>query len=92
MDFFFFFNSELDGLCPRPSIYYMNLIRIICNFLVYFYLHLFLFLYFHIDIVHECIVLRCIVKNKLTLSLTVTQVNLGFGRNLFIEMRQLFLF
>ena len=44
-------------------IYYMNYslfsgLFFICNY--------FCFCIFHIDIVHECIVLRCIVKNKRT--------------------------
>ena len=35
-----------------------------------FFIFHFIFIYFHIDIVYECIVLRCIVENKLTYLLT----------------------
>ena len=46
----------------------MNLYVLFAIVWFIFYLHLFLFLFFHIDIVYECIVLRCIVKNILTYS------------------------
>ena len=37
-----------------------------------FFIFHFIFIYFHIDIVYECIVLRCIVENKLTYLLTLS--------------------
>ena len=39
---------------------------IVCNFQVYFLFLLINIFIFHIDIVYECIVFRCIVENKLT--------------------------
>ena len=48
---------------------------IVCNFQVYFLFLLINIFIFHIDIVYECIVLRCIVENKLTY-ITITQKNI----------------
>ena len=50
---------------------------IVCNFQVYFLFLLINILIFHIDIVNECIVLRCIVEKKTYLHylLTITQKN-----------------
>ena len=57
------------------DVYYLffihEFVRIICTFsgvgpIFFFYF----FFFFHIDIVYECIVLRCIVNNKLTYLLT----------------------
>ena len=52
----------------------------VCNVQVYFLFLLINIFIFHIDIVYECIVLRCIVENKLTYHrvhylLTMTQKN-----------------